>query len=600
MDAELRATLAAQGHVVHDEADCVKRVRRLGVEEVDESDDDDYLRPDVDGGGAATAAGVEIGVDDAPVDLSRPLESRADAASFFVNDVRTDRRAARSIETRETMPRTLWGTPLRRVIVSSFMDPVSNGQFFRDWFLHWDTDDRIPIVVLAHATKAPYTSVVANDGSRRPVGNYEADPEGRFVRDASAECFSVPRPSGDDARTVFFDAIEGKTDGDAIPWALANATVCLPPLPTPKEAHHYEGTARACVCASSANLCEGEQTSQLEVWFVHDFRFAAEQPLRSLVLDDDATRLAAAAGDGGRRPLTFGANLVDFLARMTEGLGDEVCVDGDTLGNWRSRLLACDTSTCDGVQLLRDVEGGEAAFDASPKRLTRSKKAECVQLKDATFEDGETFRDGSVVAPGFRGFFPKPLAAAIRSLRAAGTRVRVELACVFSGARLLPKAGERGSGRRRRKPARARRGASFSVAVDAWGPTTDASTSAFAVLLSSLRTPQGYQALRVALDGEGVDCAPPRRRSAHAKFIYRLFLDEASGETFGWVYVGSHNFSAAAWGAGPRWGYCRTTNWELGVVLQQPPGAGAAGVPPFHRRYPLPYVPGAPRTPTRC
>ena len=56
--------------------------------------------------------------------------------------------------------------------------------------------------------------------------------------------------------------------------------------------------------------------------------------------------------DGGRRPLTFGANLVDFLARMTEGLGDEVCVDGDTLGNWRSRLLACDTSSCDGVQLV--------------------------------------------------------------------------------------------------------------------------------------------------------------------------------------------------------------------------------------------------------
>ena len=271
MDAELRATLAAQGHVVHDEADCVKRVRRLGVEEVDESDDDDYLRPDVEwvaatlageGDAAAqrrraaqrdrAAAGVEIGVDDAPVDLSRPLESRADAASFFVNDVRTDRRAARSIETRETMPRTLWGTPLRRVIVSSFMDPVSNGQFFRDWFLHWDTDDRIPIVVLAHATKAPYTSVVANDGSRRPVGNYEADPEGRFVRDANAECFSVPRPSGDDARTVFFDAIEGKTDdGDAIPWALANTTVCLPPLPTPKEAHHYEGSAPASECASA-------------------------------------------------------------------------------------------------------------------------------------------------------------------------------------------------------------------------------------------------------------------------------------------------------------------------------------------------------------
>ncbi|KAH8069153.1 hypothetical protein JL720_12060 [Aureococcus anophagefferens] len=309
MDAELRATLAALGHVVHDEADCVKRVRRLGVEEVDESDDDDYLRPDVD---ATAAAGAEIGVDDAPVDLSRPLESRADAASFFVNDVRTDRRAARSIETRETMPRTLWGTPLRRVIVSSFMDPVSNGQFFRDWFLHWDTDDRIPIVVLAHATKAPYTSVVANDGSRRPVGNYEADPEGRFVRDASAECFSVPRPSGDDARTVFFDAIEGKTDdGDAIPWALANATVCLPPLPTPKEAHHYEGCqhvklfvaeygAGVRVCVSSANLCEGEQVSQLEVWFVHDFRFAAERPC-ALVLDDDAARLAAAAGDGGRR-----------------------------------------------------------------------------------------------------------------------------------------------------------------------------------------------------------------------------------------------------------------------------------------------------------
>ncbi|KAH8069154.1 hypothetical protein JL720_12061 [Aureococcus anophagefferens] len=221
---------------------------------------------------------------------------------------------------------------------------------------------------------------------------------------------------------------------------------------------------------------------------------------------------------------------------MTEGLGDEVCVDGDTLGNWRSRLLACDTSTCDGVQLvptapgvhyyvpnkprrdddaflgfarfeLRDVEGGEAAFDASPKRLTRSKKAECVQLKDATFEDGETFRDGSVVAPGgFRGFFPKPLAAAIRSLRAAGTRVRVELACVFSGARLLPKAGERGDAAvDDRKPAHETWRASFRVAVDAWGPTTDASTSAFAVLLSSLRTPQGYQALRVALDGEGVD-----------------------------------------------------------------------------------------------
>ena len=774
MDAELRATLAALGHVVHDEADCVKRVRRLGVEEVDESDDDDYLRPDVEwvaatlaGEGDAdaqrrraaqrdrAAAGVEIGVDDAPVDLSRPLESRADAASFFVNDVRTDRRAARSIETRETMPRTLWGTPLRRVIISSFMDPVSNGQFFRDWFLHWDTDDRIPIVVLAHLTKEAFSSVVAADGSTRPVGSFEEDAKARFVRDASEERFSVPRRrvEGGDARTAFFDLIEGKCDDDdAVPWALANATVCLPRLPNPKETHHYEGCqhvklfvaeygAGVRVCVSSANLCEGEQVSQLEVWFVHDFRFAEERSLRSLVLDDDATRLAAAAGDGGRRPLTFGANLVDFLARMTEGLGDEVCVDGDTLGNWRSRLLACDTASCDGVQLvptapgvnyyaphkprrdddaflgfarfeLCDVEGGEAAFDASPKRLTRSKKAECVHLKDATFEDGETFRDGSVVAPGgFRGFFPKPLAAAIRSLRAAGTHVRVELACVFSGARLLPKAGEQGDAAvDDRKPAHETWRASFHVAVDAWGPTTDASTSAFAVLLSSLRTPQGYQALRVALDGEGVDwwahaaanrelaffawspewsrggataicddiawaagtsptrveaaladqnvararrtgavvdvegpkCWNPTRRpatltrddllskqnqaklvahdlaydrapppgeeaarrqggdlvEAHAKFIYRLFLDEASGETFGWVYVGSHNFSAAAWGAGPRWGYCRTTNWELGVVLQQPPGRPApAGVPPFHRRYPLPYVPGAPADP---
>ncbi|KAH8066902.1 hypothetical protein JL721_7892 [Aureococcus anophagefferens] len=417
---------------------------------------------------------------------------------------------------------------------------------------------------------------------------------------------------------------------------------------------------------------------------------------------------------------------------MTEGLGDEVCVDGDTLGNWRSRLLACDTASCDGVQLvptapgvhyyvpnkprrdddaflgfarfeLRDVEGGEAAFDASPKRLTRSKKAECVQLKDATLEDGETFRDGSVVAPGgFRGFFPKPLAAAIRSLRAAGTRVRVELACVFRS----PAAPEGRRARRRRRRRKPARGVARVVQRRRRrvGPTTDASTSAFAVLSRRCARPRATR--RSAPLGEGVDwwahaaanrelaffawspewsrggataicddiawaagTSPTRveaaladqnvargpapssasrpqvlepdaaagdaragrppveaepgeaRRArpglrpraaageearaargklveAHAKFIYRLFLDEASGETFGWVYVGSHNFSAAAWGAGPRWGYCRTTNWELGVVLQQPPGRPApAGVPPFHRRYPLPYVPGAPADP---
>ncbi|KAH8067043.1 hypothetical protein JL720_12553 [Aureococcus anophagefferens] len=453
MDAELRATLAALGHVVHDEADCVKRVRRLGVEEVDESDDDDYLRPDVEWV-AATLAG------------------EGDAAAQRRRGQRAAPRRALHERRRE-----------RRV--------------------------------------------------QAAVGNYEADPEGRFVRDASAECFSVPRPSGDDARTVFFDAIEGKTDdGDAIPRALANATVCLPPLPTPKEAHHYEGCQHVklfvaeygagAASASSANLCEGEQVSQLEVWFVHDFRFAAERPLRSLVLDDDAARLAAAAGDGGRRPLTFGATLVDFLARMTEGLGDEVCVDGDTLGTWRSRLLACDTSTCDGVQL---------------------------------------------------------------ALRALG-----------EGVDWWTRAANRELAFFAWSPEWSRGGATAICDDIAWAAGTSPTRVEAALADQNVARRTGAVA-----DAEGPKCWNPTRRPAT---LTRDDLSKqnqaklASGETFGWVYVGSHNFSAAAWGAGPRWGYCRTTNWELGVVLQQPPGRPApAGVPPFHRRYPLPYVPGAPADP---
>lgn len=81
---------------------------------------------------------------------------------------------------------------------------------------------------------------------------------------------------------------------------------------------------------------------------------------------------------------------------------------------------------------------------------------------------------------------------------------------------------------------------------------------------------------------------------AHAKFLYRIFVDP-NATSYGWVYVGSHNVFAAAWGYGSYSGFLKCLNWEVGVLIVDDAKRQTFDDSiPFHRRYPLPTVPGRP------
>lgn len=60
----------------------------------------------------------------------------------------------------------------------------------------------------------------------------------------------------------------------------------------------------------------------------------------------------------------------------------------------------------------------------------------------------------------------------------------------------------------------------------------------------------------------------------HVKVARRRFESKFDGSSFGWVYSGSHNFSAAAWGrpiSSPSGTRLHVCNYELGIVFVFPP-----------------------------
>eukprot|EP00913_Durusdinium_trenchii_P000143 g129.t1 len=67
----------------------------------------------------------------------------------------------------------------------------------------------------------------------------------------------------------------------------------------------------------------------------------------------------------------------------------------------------------------------------------------------------------------------------------------------------------------------------------------------------------------------------------HSKLITRIFKDKSTEKHYGWVYVGSHNLTCAAWGTISRneeeilW----SNNRELGILLQAPSAAARAAAP---------------------
>lgn len=58
---------------------------------------------------------------------------------------------------------------------------------------------------------------------------------------------------------------------------------------------------------------------------------------------------------------------------------------------------------------------------------------------------------------------------------------------------------------------------------------------------------------------------------SHSKFASVEVLEKGGGEvTDGWVYVGSHNFTVAAWGRRTAQGLRSALNWETGIVMRAP------------------------------
>lgn len=108
---------------------------------------------------------------------------------------------------------------------------------FREWFLHWDVDATIPLVVMAHSARTK--------AGGRNVGNFQSNAEDRWVQDAESEIFEDCPHATQVIRT----------------------SVVYPALPSTDQDERYEGRQHVKlvraeygggvrVCISSANLCE--------------------------------------------------------------------------------------------------------------------------------------------------------------------------------------------------------------------------------------------------------------------------------------------------------------------------------------------------------
>ena len=617
--------------------------------------------------------------------------------------------ATRSVDTRTLVPPMLFGKKLKRLIVSSFREPMGQILFVRKWFLHWDQENDIPILVLGDAHRT--TAVTVQTLVERAVGNINSDPAARWIPDGDKEIVGTKVQNGRIVRDRGIEESEAERETkrrrkfkyreDDKPkdhkWLKPrkNASIILPWLPAPKTEGGYEGCVHPKLviaeyddggirlCISSANMAKCHMIHMWDTWVIQDFRFL---------------RKACA-------PSKFALDLVGFLSKMCRGNLEKICIDGYPVADWITPLLRCDCSAAKNVALVQTCPGQSRFYEDEDDEGLGFVKI--IREADPSFTEEEVPRNfenaatNAVLhvndddpwislpnAPDKKLLLSPPLApgrrqrdnaAVSESLVALRGRVKAEVIkiyCTFSQ-------------KQQKDLVVGTLRLAFLSDPSEWDD--DSSMIALTRLLAEVVVPQGYHGLRMALkdvdwfkqvakgeevlfygyspsfaehgavnvfenlgwaagsskavlqlkykfptdqekgwnpwrlpavlgyadlfnkqtiaglndliyhpqfpDGEFASRISKNGQTigAHAKWLARIFMNDQK-QTYGWVYVGSHNISGSAFGNGSKFGMNHSNNWELGIVFLQDPDTIDPLDVPFHKRHPFPYIPGAPAT----